>query len=151
MTSAKVKAAENLELQLVSAIVPPKERRSKENSMQQRTAGVAVVIALATAIVALAQPKGPTVTVKGEVVDMWCYMESGEHGSSHKTCATACAKGGNPIGIVDSKGELYVTAGLQDHQPAVDLLVSKMSEQVTVTGTLVTKGGVRMLFIKSVQ
>ena len=119
--------------------------------MKQKMSGVAVVIILAAAVAALAQPKGPTVTVKGEVVDMWCYMESGEHGPSHKACATACAKGGNPIAIVDSKGDIYVTAGLQDHQPARDLLVSKMSEQVTANGTLVAKGGVKMLFIKSVQ
>lgn len=119
--------------------------------MQRNTLGVTLVMALAAASVGLTQPKGPTVTVKGEVVDMWCYMESGEHGPSHKACATACARGGNPIGIVDSRGDIYVTAGLQDHQPARDLLVSKMSEQVTTTGTLVAKGGVKMLFIKSVQ
>ena len=119
--------------------------------MQRSTLGLALVMALVAGSVGLAQPKGSTVSVKGEVVDMWCYMESGEHGPSHKACATACAKGGNPIGIVDSKGDIYVTAGLQDHQPARDLLVSKMSEQVTATGTLVAKGGVKMLFIKSVQ
>jgi hypothetical protein len=48
-------------------------------------------------------------------------------------------------------GIVYVASGLEDHQPACDLLLQKMSEQVTVTGTLVTKGGMRMLFIKSVQ
>ena len=119
--------------------------------MQRPTARIAVAIVLLTGTVALAQPKGPTVTVKGEVIDMWCYMESAEHGPAHKACAMACAKGGNPIGIVDSKGDIYIAAGLQDHQPARDLLVSKMSEQVTATGTLVAKGGVKMLFIKSVQ
>jgi len=108
-------------------------------------------MAFLAANIALAQPKGPTVTVKGEVVDMWCYMESGEHGPSHKACATACAKGGNPIGIVDSKGDIYIAAGLQEHQPARDLLVNKMSEQVTATGTLVNKGGLKMLFIQSVR
>lgn len=119
--------------------------------MQLKTAGLAIVAGFAAMVVALAQPKGPTVTVKGEVVDLWCYMESGEHGPSHKACSIACVKGGNPIGIVDAKGDVYVTGGLQDHQPARDLLLSKMSEQVAATGVLVTKGGVRMLFIKSVQ
>jgi hypothetical protein len=76
---------------------------------------------------------------------------SGEHGPTHKACATACARAGNPIGIVDAKGDIYLTAGLQDHQPARDLLLNKMSEEVTVTGTLVTKGGTRMLFVKSVK
>ena len=116
-----------------------------------KTTGFAAAIVFATAFIALAQPKGPTVTVKGEAVDMWCYMEGGDHGTAHKGCAAACAKAGNPIGIVDAKGDIYLTAGLQDHQPAHDLLISKMSEQVTATGTLVTKGGTKMLFIKSVQ
>src|SRR5215467_2759796 len=105
----------------------------------------AVTMAFVAASIALAEPKGQTLTVKGEVVDLWCYMESGEHGPSHKACATACVKGGNPIGIVDSKGNIYIAAGLQDHQPARDLLINRMSEEVSASGTLVTKGGLKML------
>lgn len=100
---------------------------------------------------ALAGPKGPTVTVKGEPVDLWCYMEGGDRGAAKKDCATACAKAGNPIGIVDGKGNIYVAAGLEDHQPAKDLSIDKMSQQVTASGTLVTKGGMKMLFIKSAK
>ena len=101
--------------------------------------------------VTFAQPKGPTVTVKGEAVDLWCYMEGGDRGPAKKDCATTCAKAGNPIGIVDAKGNVYLTSGLEDHKPSRDLLIAKMNEQVTATGTLVTKGGTKMLFIKSVQ
>lgn len=110
-----------------------------------------MVSVLFTAATCLAQPKGETVTVKGEAVDLWCYMEGGDRGPAKKDCATACAKAGNPIGILDAKGNIYVASGLEDHQPARELLLGKMSEQVTVTGTLVTKGGTKMLFIKSVQ
>jgi hypothetical protein len=115
--------------------------------MKRQIFGVAIVLSMA--LIGLAQPKGPTVTVKGEAVDLWCYMEGGDRGPAKKDCATACA--GNPIGIVDAKGTVYLTAGLEDHQPARDLLINKMDEQVTVTGTLVTKGGAKMLFVKSVQ
>ena len=113
--------------------------------------GMATVLFLFTVVPCLAQPKGTTVTVKGEAVDLWCYMEGGDRGPAKKECATTCAKAGNPIGILDAKGTIYVASGLEDHQPARDLLLQKMSEQVTVTGTLVTKGGMKMLFIKSVQ
>src|SRR5207249_1702444 len=98
-----------------------------------------------------AQPKGQRTTITGEVVDLWCYLEGGDRGPAKKDCATACAKAGNPIGIVDAKGNVYLTAGLEDHKPSLDLLIAKMNEQVTATGTLVTKGGTKMLFIKSVQ
>jgi len=89
--------------------------------------------------------------VRGEVVDLWCYLEGGDHGPEKKLCATACAKTGNPIGILDSKGNLYVAAGLKDHQSAQSLLVNKMSDEVSVTGTVVKKGGVRMIYIDTVK
>src|SRR5258706_6699475 len=87
-----------------------------------------------------AQPKGERATIKGEVVDLWCYLEGGDRGPAKKDCAMACAKAGNPIGVLDAKGNLYVTAGLKDHQPAQTLLLGKMSQEVTVSGTLVRKG-----------
>lgn len=78
-------------------------------------------------------------------------MEGGDRGPAKKECATACAKAGNPIGIVDAKGTVYLASGLQDHQPARDILIGRMNEAVEVTGTLVQKGGVKMLFVKSVK
>jgi hypothetical protein len=98
-----------------------------------------------------AQPKGERVTVTGEVVEMWCYLEAGDRGAAKKACATACAKAGNPIAIVDAAGNLYVAAGLKSHQPAQELLLDKMSERVTVTGTLVKNSGVQMIYIDSVK
>ena len=76
---------------------------------------IVMATVLLTVVVGLAQPKGPTVTVKGEVVDLWCYVEGGDRAASHKECSTTCAKAGNPIGILDAKGILYVAAGIQDH------------------------------------
>ena len=98
-----------------------------------------------------AQPKGDRATIKGEVVDLWCYLEGGDRGAAKKACATVCAKAGNPIAILDAKGDLYIAAGLKDHQPAQALLLDKMNEQVTASGTLVKKGGTQMLYIESVR
>jgi len=100
---------------------------------------------------ATGQPRGERTTLTGEVVDMWCYLEGGDRGAAKRACATACAKGGNPIAILDAKERLFVAAGLKDHQPAQALLLDKMSEQVTVTGTLVQKGGVQMIYIESMR
>jgi len=98
-----------------------------------------------------AQPKGERITVKGEVVDLWCYLEGGDRGPAKKQCATACAKAGNPIGILDSAGNLYVAAGLKDHQPAQTMLLNRMSDEVTATGTVVKKGGVQMIYVDTVK
>lgn len=111
----------------------------------------AVIVVALTTISLNGQPKGKQVTVKGEVVDLWCYLEDGSHGADHKTCATNCAKAGNPIGIVDAKGAVYVAMGIEDHQSGREVLIDKMSETVTVTGTLVEKGGIQVIYVKSVK
>jgi len=98
-----------------------------------------------------AQPKGERTTIKGEVVDLWCYLEGGDRGPAKKDCAIACAKAGNPIGVLDGRGNLYVTAGLKDHQSAQTLLLDKMSQEVTVSGTLVRKAGVPMIYVDTVK
>ncbi len=106
---------------------------------------------LLAASAALGQPKGPRVTVKGEVVDLWCYFEGGDRGPKHKECGTTCAKAGNPIGIVDSKGNVYVAMGMEDHQAGQAVLLDRMADTVTVTGTLVKKGGTQLLYVTSVK
>jgi hypothetical protein len=98
-----------------------------------------------------AEPKGDAVTLKGEVVDLWCYLEGGDHGADHKQCAIGCAKAGNPIGLVTEKGDIYVMMGIKDHQPGKEVLIEKMAETVTVEGTLVKKGGVQVVYVSSVK
>ena len=114
-----------------------------------------LVIAMSTLLAGTAllraQPKGERITVKGEVVDLWCYLEGGDRGPAKKQCATACAKAGNPIGILDAAGNLYVAAGLKDHQSAQTMLLNRMSDEVTATGTVVKKGGVQMIYIDTVK
>ena len=100
---------------------------------------------------AVAQPKGDTVTLKGEVVDLWCYLEGGDKGAEHKKCAIECAKAGNPIALLTDNGDLYVLMGIKDHQPGKEVLLDKMAQNVTVEGTLVKKGGVQVVYVTSVK
>jgi hypothetical protein len=111
---------------------------------------IAVLGYLLVVSAALAGPKGKNITVTGELVDTWCYFEAGDHGPQHKACSTACAKAGNPVGLLQNYGQVYVLAGTKDHQPAKDVLVNHMNEQVIVKGRLVSKGGVNMLYVSSV-
>ena len=119
--------------------------------MKRRILSVAAALVLAGTWLAFAQPKGDEVTVKGEVIDLWCYLEGGDHGAEHKDCATMCAKAGNPIGILDDKGNIYVVMGLKEHQAGKELLSDKMADTVTVAGTIVKKGGVQVIYVKSVK
>src|SRR5665213_376998 len=113
-------------------------------------AGALLALGLVVSSV-FAQPKGDTVKVKGEVVDLWCYLEGGDHGAEHKECGVHCAKAGNPIGLLTEKGEIYVMMGIQDHQPGRDVLIDKMAEMVTIEGTVVKKGGVQVIYVSSVK
>ncbi len=120
---------------------------------QQSFAAAAIIVILLMTNVpsSIGQSKEKAKTVKGEVIDLWCYLDDGSHGASHKECATTCAKAGNPIGILDAKGNIYVAMGSNDHQPGRELLIDKMSETVIVTGKLVKKGSTQVLYIKSVK
>src|SRR5882724_2660381 len=100
---------------------------------------------------AFAEPQGETVKIKGEVVDLWCFLEGGDHGADHKECGVACAKAGNPLGLLTAKGEIYVMMGMKDHQPGREVLIDKMAETVTVEGTLVKKGGTQVIYVSAVK
>src|SRR3989454_10279031 len=100
---------------------------------------------------AFGQPKGDAVTLKGEVIDLWCYLEGGDHGADHKKCAVTCAKAGDPIALLSEKGDLYILMGIKDHDPAKDMLIDKMADNVTVEGTLVKKGGVQAIYVTSIK
>ncbi len=99
----------------------------------------------------MAPSKAAEETIKGEVIDLWCYLDSGDRGASHKDCALACAKGGDPIGILDSNGNVYVAMGNKAHQSDRDALISRMAETVTVTGKVVKKGGTQVVYIASIK
>jgi hypothetical protein len=112
---------------------------------------VSMMAVLLIGIAGFAQQEKPVQTVKGEVVDLWCYMDHGARGEKHKACAVACAKMGNPIGIVDSEGNVYVAVGSELHQPDRDRLIEKMAEEVTVTGPVVSRGGMKMIYVKTIS
>ena len=112
---------------------------------------VAFAVLIFAVLWAAEAPKGKEVTIKGEVVDLWCFMKVGARGADHEKCAIDCAKAGNPIGIVDEKEEIYVAMGGKDKQPAKDILLEKMAKTVTVKGTLYKRGGIQAIYIESVE
>jgi len=121
----------------------------KEHVSARLLVGVLASLLIGTAGFAQQQEKSVK-TVKGEVVDLWCYMDHGARGPKHKACAVACAKMGNPIGIVDSEGNVYVAVGSELHQPDRERLIEKMAQHVTVTGTVVSRGGLKMIYVKTI-
>jgi len=83
-----------------------------------------------------------TKTVKGEIVDLMCYVDHGAKGEKHKGCATKCIESGGPVGLL-SGDDLYLVIG--DHAPINKELASKAAETVTLKGKVVEKNGMKMI------
>jgi hypothetical protein len=110
-------------------------------------ATVVVVLGAGLAISALRGAEssggGSTQTIKGEVVDLMCYVDHGAKGEKHKGCATKCIKGGGPVGLLTADDQLYLVIG--DHAPVNDKLADKAAQTVTLKGKVVERNGMRMI------
>src|SRR5689334_19687733 len=60
------------------------------------------------------------VTLKGEVLDMACYLDHGAMGEKHVKCAQTCVKGGLPVGLKAENGKTYLLIG--EHKSINDQL-----------------------------
>lgn len=87
-------------------------------------------------------------TVKGEVVDLACYLSEGEHGGKHVKCATSCISGGTPAGLLTEDGTLYVfiVHGKEGGEP-----MKFAGHMIEATGDVFEKGGMKGILTKSVK
>lgn len=90
-------------------------------------------------------------TVKGEVLDMSCYMAKGAKGQGHKKCAQACLDKGLPAGILTSSGQAYLL--VEDHSAAdaYKEAIKHAAANVEITGKVVNKNGVQTLIVEKVK
>jgi type 1 fimbria pilin len=95
-------------------------------------------------------PQGKVVTVTGQVIDTGCYIAGGAQGAEHAACAATCAKAGVPLAIVDAGGKIYVPIAT-DHKNQNVRLMPFIEKKVKVSGTLLEKGGVTGIAIKTVE
>ncbi|MGA9772133.1 MAG: hypothetical protein WBV94_24080 [Blastocatellia bacterium] len=98
-------------------------------------------------------PAAKETTLKGEVVDMHCYVtrHGGEgRGPGHAGCANACINRGVTAGFVTSDGKLYV---LFDEKPfsVKEKIAGLAGQQVALTGVIVERDGVQAILFKSVE
>lgn len=113
------------------------------------------VALLAFSVAATAQNKekmeAKEVTVKGEVVDVACYLAKGAKGEKHIGCGTACAKAGGSLGLLTADGNLYVSLLPDDHSKDPNAaLIDHIGHTVDAKGYVRSKGGVNGIMIKSV-
>ncbi len=89
------------------------------------------------------KPTGQTETIKGEVVDLMCYLDHGAKGEQHRGCAEKCIKGGGPVGLLGADNQLYLVIG--EHRPINKELAAKAAQTVTLKGKVVERNGVKLI------
>ena len=58
------------------------------------------------------------VTIKGEILDMGCFISRGLRGQIHRECATKCLANGVPVGLITADSTVYYLS--QNHDRAMD-------------------------------
>ncbi len=98
-----------------------------------------------------AKAQDETKTVSGEVLDMACYMAKGAQGESHKGCASACIKGGAPMGLLTSDGKIYLLVENHNKKEAYAKVKDYAGEKISVTGTISDKGGIQGVIVDDMK
>ncbi len=93
-----------------------------------------------------------TVTVKGEVIDTYCYALMGAKGESHRQCAIDCVKAGIPAGLLEEgTGKVYVLLPNKDKAGLPKGVIDKLGRMATITGKTYASGGSNFLTVESIK
>ena len=89
--------------------------------------------------------------VKGEVLDLSCYLGHGGMGEGHAGCAAKCVKGGAPVGLLGADGTVYVL--FADHSDAApyEQVKDLAGKKVEVTGDVASKSGMKGITVHGVK
>ena len=113
--------------------------------------GVFISFLMVLSIVSLVYA-AETVTVKGELIDTYCYALMGAKGESHRQCAIDCIKAGIPAGLLEEgTGKVYVLLPNKDKTGLPKAVVDKMGRTVSITGKIYVSGGSQFLTVESIK
>ena len=114
---------------------------------------VVLVLAAALAGLATAESKGGAkpMTVTGEILDLGCYLGHGAFGEKHRECAVKCASTGMPIGVLGKGGVVYLLTLSHDDAAPFNQCKEWAGTQVTVTGPMMQKGGMKAIEVTAAR
>ena len=110
-----------------------------------------VLAAVATILLALTgRADNETVSIKGQVVDLHCYLTRGAHGEEHAGCSNACLSRDVPAGFLADDGTLYV---LVNEKPisVKEKVAGKAGKKTTAHGKVMERNGVKVLQVASID
>jgi hypothetical protein len=89
--------------------------------------------------------------VKGEVLDLSCYLGHGGMGEGHAGCAAKCVKGGAPVGLLGADGTVYVLYADHSDGSPYEQVKDLAGKKVEVTGDVASKSGMKGLTVHAVK
>jgi hypothetical protein len=109
------------------------------------------ILALAFFLSAAPSKAQDQMTVKGEVLDLTCYVSKGSKGERHKTCAKMCAKKGLPLGVLTDDGKVLVLIEDHDDPDPYTAVKDLAGERAEITGKHYAKDGVESLMVSGAK
>lgn len=94
---------------------------------------------------------GKSMTIRGEIVDMGCYLSSGAKGKDHQGCAEMCLKNGMPMGLLTKDGTLYLLTVSHGNVDPFNQAKQWAATQVEITGPFSERNGVRAIEVDQVK
>jgi hypothetical protein len=97
--------------------------------------------------------QGQEIVVKGEVLDMTCYIAYNMSGPEHAACARDCIRKGLPVGIKGKDGKVYLLVGpnWRRGEPLNSQLAEYAAKTVTVKGKVGTRDGFAQLQVEEIR
>lgn len=94
---------------------------------------------------------GPA-TIRGEVIETYCWAVHQVGGPAHAQCGIECAKRGLPVALYDSKSHnSYVLLPGRDKTSLPAELIAAMGQRVEIRGEVVARGNNQFLVVQSWQ
>ena len=97
-----------------------------------------------------AVPDG-SVTVRGEILDMACFVAHEAKGPDHAACAKRCVKGGQPMGILAEDGTVYLLFARHDDASAFEQTKEHAGEKVEISGLAKAQAGIKGIEVHGVK
>jgi len=91
--------------------------------------------------------------VKGEVLDMTCYIAYNMSGPEHAGCARDCIKRGLPVGIKATDGKVYLLVGTnwRRRESLNSQLAEYAAKTVTIRGKETMRDGFAQLQVEEIR
>src|SRR5437016_6861046 len=93
--------------------------------------------------------QGQEIVVKGEVLDLTCYVAYNASGLEHASCARDCIRSGLPVGIKAEDGKVYLLTGKDAHVNTE--LADYAAKIVTIRGKETARAGFAQIQVEEIR